>query len=85
MKRTLACLSLVACTGVPLLRHRVGGGDDPASGASGNGGQIAMAIPRLDLVVVFMSGNDGIFATWGHFVEDWGPQYIIPAATAPAL
>ena len=60
--------------------YRVGGVDYPAFYASGNGGQIAMAIPSLDLVFVIMAGNYGNFATWGHFVDDWIPQFVIPAA-----
>lgn len=46
--------------------------------AGGNGGQIVMAIPELDLIVAFYGGNYSDRAT---FVPQWiyVPQYILPA------
>jgi CubicO group peptidase (beta-lactamase class C family) len=48
--------------------------------ASGNGGQLAIAIPALALVVTFNAGNYGNFGTWRHFVQDLVPRYVIRAA-----
>jgi len=48
--------------------------------AQGNGGQLVMAVPALDLAVVITAGNYGNFPTWRRFFEDYMPQYIIPAA-----
>jgi CubicO group peptidase (beta-lactamase class C family) len=47
--------------------------------ASGNGGQLAIAIPDLDLVISIMSGNYNDFNTWKHFVDDDVPRYAIAA------
>ena len=44
--------------------------------ASGNGGQLAIAIPALDLMVTFQAGNYNNFATWRRFVEELVPQVI---------
>ena len=49
--------------------------------AAGNGGQIVMGIPELDLVVAFYGGNYGdpaLFIPQRVYV----PQYILPAVTA---
>ena len=48
--------------------------------AQGNGGQLVMAVPALDLAVVITAGNYGNFPTWRKFFEDLTPQYLIPAA-----
>jgi CubicO group peptidase (beta-lactamase class C family) len=48
----------------------VAGREHAAFYASGNGGQLAVAIPDLDLVVAIMAGNYGNFATWKHFLDD---------------
>jgi CubicO group peptidase (beta-lactamase class C family) len=48
--------------------------------ASGNGGQLAIAIPALALVVTFNAGNYNNFATWRQFIEDLVPRYVIRAA-----
>lgn len=44
--------------------------------ASGNGGQIALGIPQLELVVVFQSGNFNAFGVWRHQVEDLVPRIV---------
>ena len=46
--------------------------------AAGNGGQIVMGIPELDLVIAFYGGN---YSDRGTFVPQWVyvPQYILPA------
>lgn len=51
-----------------------------AYAAGGNGGQIAMVIPDLDLVVGFTGGAYGEFAKWYRWQTELVPQFIIPAA-----
>ena len=51
-----------------------------AYAAGGNGGQIAMVIPDLDLVVGFTGGAYGEFAKWYKWQTELVPQFIIPAA-----
>jgi CubicO group peptidase (beta-lactamase class C family) len=48
--------------------------------AGGNGGQIVMVIPDLDLVVAFNGGSYGEFNKWYRWGFHLVPQYIIPAA-----
>ncbi len=45
--------------------------------AAGNGGQIAMAIPELDIVRGFWGGsyNDAGSSTWNQYI----PKYVLPA------
>ena len=62
------------------ITYRVAGVAYEAFYAGGNGGQLAIAIPALDLVVTIMAGNYGNFATWRHFFEDLVPRYVIAAA-----
>ncbi|HEY1549528.1 MAG TPA: serine hydrolase [Kofleriaceae bacterium] len=57
----------------------VAGREHAAFYASGNGGQIAMAIPDLDLVVAIMAGNYGDFRTWKHFIDDDIASFVIPS------
>jgi CubicO group peptidase (beta-lactamase class C family) len=47
--------------------------------AEGNGGQMVIVIPDLDLVVVFNGANYGDFKTWYRWGLELVPQYIIPA------
>jgi CubicO group peptidase (beta-lactamase class C family) len=48
--------------------------------AGGNGGQIMMGIPELDLVIAFYAGNysDAAFL---KIQQEFIPQYILPAIT----
>jgi CubicO group peptidase (beta-lactamase class C family) len=48
--------------------------------AGGNGGQIVIVIPELDMVVAFNGGSYGEFAKWYRWSLEVVPQYIIPAA-----
>ena len=47
--------------------------------AGGNGGQIVVVIPELDMVVAFNGGSYGEFAKWYRWSLELVPQYIIPA------
>lgn len=48
--------------------------------AQGNGGQLVMVVPALDLAAVITAGNYGNFPVWRKFFEELLPQYLIPAA-----
>jgi len=50
-----------------------------AYSAGGNGGQIVVAIPDLDLVVSINGGSHGEFTKWYRWGLQLVPQYIIPA------
>jgi CubicO group peptidase (beta-lactamase class C family) len=47
--------------------------------AGGNGGQIVVVIPELDMVVAFNGGSYGEFTKWYRWSLELVPQYIIPA------
>jgi CubicO group peptidase (beta-lactamase class C family) len=49
-------------------------------GAGGNGGQIIIVLPELDLVVAINGGSYGEFRKWYRWEIELLPQYIIPAA-----
>lgn len=48
--------------------------------AGGNGGQIVMVIPALEMVVAFNGSSYGEFAKWYRWGLQLVPQYLIPAA-----
>jgi CubicO group peptidase (beta-lactamase class C family) len=65
-----------------LYHFEVGHHSYHAYAAGGNGGQIVMVIPDLDLVVGFTGGTYGEFAKWYKWQTELVPQFIIPAAAA---
>jgi CubicO group peptidase (beta-lactamase class C family) len=65
-----------------LYHFEVGGHNYRAYAAGGNGGQIVMVIPDLDLVVGFTGGAYGEFTKWYKWQTELAPQFIIPAATS---
>lgn len=45
--------------------------------ASGNGGQLVIAIPELELVVQFTGGNYQNYPTWSRFLHELVPAYVL--------
>lgn len=64
-------------------RHVLGG--HPTYEASGNGGQFAIVIPDLELVVAITAGNYGQYTTWRTFREELVPRYVLSAVSARNL
>ncbi|WP_375745554.1 beta-lactamase family protein [Corallococcus interemptor] len=66
-------------------RHelRVGGRVYSQYEASGNGGQLVMVVPELDLVVLFTAGNYNHVSLWRKFREELLPRYIMAAVSPP--
>jgi CubicO group peptidase (beta-lactamase class C family) len=50
--------------------------------AEGNGGQLVIVVPDLDMVVGFTGGAYGEFSKWIKWEIELTPQFIIPAATS---
>ena len=65
-----------------LYHFQVGNYGYRAYAAGGNGGQIVIVIPDLDLVVGFTGGAYGEFPKWYKWQTELVPQFIIPAATS---
>jgi CubicO group peptidase (beta-lactamase class C family) len=55
------------------------GRDYRAYGAGGNGGQLLIVVPELDLVVAFTGGNYGQGLIWNKWRDELIPSAIIPA------
>lgn len=47
--------------------------------ATGNGGQLVVVIPSLDLVVGFTGGNYGAYRIWSRWMKELVPLYAIAA------
>ncbi|MCE9669843.1 beta-lactamase family protein [Myxococcus stipitatus] len=62
-------------------RHELKVGDRVYSQyeASGNGGQLVMVVPELDLVVMFTAANYNHVSIWRKFREELLPRYILAA------
>jgi CubicO group peptidase (beta-lactamase class C family) len=50
--------------------------------AEGNGGQLVIVVPDLQLVVQFSGGNYGAFPVWIKCVTELLPGFILPAVRA---
>jgi CubicO group peptidase (beta-lactamase class C family) len=48
--------------------------------AGGNGGQLVLVIPDLDLVVGITGGAYGEYSKWARWITELVPQFIIPSA-----
>ena len=59
--------------------YEVGSRKYEAYYASGNGGQLVIVVPKLDLVVCFMAANYGDWSTWRAYLEVVVPRDILPA------
>lgn len=55
---------------------RVGDRDVEVVFASGNGGQLAIAVPALDLVIAINGGNYGNYPAWRTFLEEIVPELL---------
>jgi CubicO group peptidase (beta-lactamase class C family) len=60
--------------------YSVGGRTYRRVEANGNGGQLVIIIPDLDMVVQFTAANYANYPTWAKFRDELVPQFIIPAA-----
>jgi len=47
--------------------------------ASGNGGQLLIVVPKLELVIAINGGNYGDYGTWRHFRDKLVPEKVFTA------
>jgi CubicO group peptidase (beta-lactamase class C family) len=59
--------------------YQLGGKQYRAFYASGNGGQLVIGIPALDMVIMFAAGNYSDGRTWSKFRDELVPKFILPA------
>ncbi len=59
--------------------YKVGGRTYRRAEANGNGGQLVIIIPDLDMVVMFTAANYANYPTWARFRDELVPEFIIPA------
>jgi len=52
----------------------------PAYYASGNGGQLLIVVPKLEMVIVFTAGNYNRYPIWRKFRDELAPQFLLTAA-----
>ena len=60
-------------------RLRSAGREYAAYMATGNGGQILLVVPELELTVAFTAGNYGHGGIWGRFGDEIVAREILPA------
>ncbi|MBV9149068.1 MAG: serine hydrolase [Candidatus Eremiobacteraeota bacterium] len=51
-----------------------------AISAGGNGGQLLVILPQLDMAVMMTAGNYGQFPVWRTYAQDLIPRYVVSAA-----
>lgn len=57
-------------------QHQIGDRTLETYYASGNGGQLLIVVPELDMVVLFLGGNYGNYGTWRSFREELLPRIL---------
>jgi CubicO group peptidase (beta-lactamase class C family) len=62
--------------------YESGGRGYTAFQAAGNGGQLLIVIPDLDLAMMITAANYGDYGAWRVFRDEWPPEFVIPAARA---
>jgi CubicO group peptidase (beta-lactamase class C family) len=58
----------------------VEGHDYEEYNASGNGGQLLIVVPALDIAVVFTAGNYQQYSVWRAFLDELVPRYVLAGA-----